>query len=164
MSERKRPRAPFGLPCRLGGVPMATYQEQAPKDGAEIIGHVEHMGWPVHVQDLRKRVCGLPQLAAMLIDDAHLQRQEAEVRAEKAEAKLAALWAQAADILAVLRHPATRGVWRSRELCPDGQIKEGWSVTFVRDGDYCELPYASSPAEACRVALRLLGEEATCGR
>lgn len=55
----------------------------------------------------------------------------------------------------ILRHPAFRGLWKSRTI--DGEkIHEGWSVTFVLDGNYCEVPYHDTPELAVACALECL--------
>ena len=58
----------------------------------------------------------------------------------------------------MITHPAFRGLWRSRQMNDDGSIQDGWSVTFVFGGDYCEVPYQIGPDEACAKALALLAD------
>ncbi len=59
----------------------------------------------------------------------------------------------------MLARPEFRGLWRSRTMWEHGKIEVGWSVTFVLNGDYCEVPYQDTAYEACRQALdRIAGE------
>lgn len=51
--------------------------------------------------------------------------------------------------------PWFRGLWMSRCVEDDGTISEGWSVTFVRDGQYYDMAYCRSPAEAFDKARKL---------
>lgn len=53
----------------------------------------------------------------------------------------------------LLSMPSFRGLWRSRCIQADASYIEGWSVTFVRDGEYCETPYCKSPSGALRSAM-----------
>lgn len=55
------------------------------------------------------------------------------------------------------KHPAFRGLWRSRCLERDG-IYIGWSVTFILDREYVETRYCPDKEAACRTALGHLGE------
>lgn len=58
----------------------------------------------------------------------------------------------------ILDRPEFRGLWRSRCVHPDGSVEEGWSVTFRRCGEYCEVPYQKTAVQACREALRIMEE------
>lgn len=51
-----------------------------------------------------------------------------------------------------------RGLWRSRCLEGDGSLTSGWSITFVHDGEYYDVPYQDTPAAACRYGLDRLAE------
>lgn len=48
-----------------------------------------------------------------------------------------------------------RGLWVSNEVKPTG-IEKGWAVTFVFDGEYCEIPYQSTAIDALRSAVEIL--------
>ena len=61
----------------------------------------------------------------------------------------------------VLQHPGFRGLWLSK--CTekiDGKlvVEEGWSCSFVKDGQYHDLYYSKTPNEACKKALEMLEE------
>lgn len=56
-----------------------------------------------------------------------------------------------------------RGLWRSRCVNPDGTIEEGWSVTFVLEGEYCEIPYEPTADRASAAALAILEGRAALG-
>lgn len=56
----------------------------------------------------------------------------------------------------MLEHEAFRGLWFSRCLEPDGSVTAGWSITFVHDNQYYDLPYQDTPEEACQYALDML--------
>ncbi len=56
--------------------------------------------------------------------------------------------------------PAFRGLWRSRCM-EDTGIEIGWSVTFIKDGEYTETPYQETAAGAISKAQVLLGQAAT---
>jgi len=65
------------------------------------------------------------------------------------------------NIEKVLKHPGFRGLWVSK--CTekvDGKlvVEEGWSCSFVKDGQYHDLYYKETPEEACKVALEILEE------
>ena len=59
-------------------------------------------------------------------------------------------------IAEMLGRPEFRGLWHSRTMFGDGHLEDGWSVTFVADGNYCETPYQMGPEAAARYALELL--------
>lgn len=60
------------------------------------------------------------------------------------------------DVLQSLQDwPEFRGLWRSHCLKEDGTFDEGWSVTFVKDGEYCDMHYQPTPHQALEVARRL---------
>lgn len=61
-------------------------------------------------------------------------------------------------IESMLSRPEFRGLWRSRCIEDDG-VSEGWAVTFVMNGDYCETPYQPSPLKACVKAHEILDRE-----
>lgn len=61
--------------------------------------------------------------------------------------------ANAQPILDAIQMPQFRGLWKSRTVHPDGRIELGWSVTYVSEGDYCEVPYQTTATEAARLAL-----------
>lgn len=65
---------------------------------------------------------------------------------------------EASELVQLLARPEFRGLWKSRTVNSQERLEEGWSVTFVRDGDYLDLPYQETPAGAVRMALRALGE------
>lgn len=56
-------------------------------------------------------------------------------------------------------YPWFRGLWMSRCIEEDGSVSIGWSVTFVRDGQYYDMAYCKTPAEAFQKALRLAFQE-----
>ncbi len=64
----------------------------------------------------------------------------------------------------VIRRPEFRGLWKSRTVNSQEELEEGWSITFVRDGDDLDLPYSKTPEEAAVLALKALGvhEVGTC--
>jgi len=68
------------------------------------------------------------------------------------------------NIEKVLKHPGFRGLWVSK--CTekvDGKlvVEEGWSCSFVKDGQYYDLYYSETPEEACKKALEILEEQTT---
>ena len=59
----------------------------------------------------------------------------------------------------LLVDPRFRGLWRSREVSEDGKRTTAqWSVTFVLDGDCCEIAYRPTMQAAVRTALNVLEE------
>lgn len=53
-----------------------------------------------------------------------------------------------------------RGLWKSKEVYPDGKFKEEeWSVTFTLKGDIVETPYAKTPNVALNYAIFILEGE-----
>lgn len=61
----------------------------------------------------------------------------------------------------ILKHPGFRGLWTSR--CVEkvnGKliVEEGWSCSFVKDEQYYDSYYSTTPEEACEKALEMLGE------
>jgi hypothetical protein len=56
----------------------------------------------------------------------------------------------------LLDRPEFRGLWRSRTIQSDGTIEDGWSCTFLHDGNYCEVPYQQSAADAVVEAVKCL--------
>ena len=51
-----------------------------------------------------------------------------------------------------------RGLWMSRCIEDDGSISVGWSVTFVKDGQYYDMSYCASPSEAFQKAAKCVGD------
>ena len=66
------------------------------------------------------------------------------------------LMADLAHMHLMMNRPEFRGLWRSRCLENDGNFSEGWSVTFILGGEYCETPYQKDAMAALNYALRSL--------
>ena len=65
------------------------------------------------------------------------------------------------NIELILKHPGFRGLWVSKCVEKvDGKlvVEEGWSCSFVKDGSYYDTYYSETPMEACKKALKMLGE------
>ena len=53
-----------------------------------------------------------------------------------------------------------RGLWRSKEIYPDGKIKQwGWTVTITYENEIVETPYTETPEEALKYALFVIGKK-----
>ena len=52
-----------------------------------------------------------------------------------------------------------RGLWRSREIQPDGTFVEGWSVTFALNNQMTETRYQETPVDALDYAIGVLLKE-----
>ena len=64
------------------------------------------------------------------------------------------------NIEKVLQHHGFRGLWVSKcteKINGKLVVEEGWSCSFVKDGQYHDLYYKDTPEEACKVALEILG-------
>lgn len=49
-----------------------------------------------------------------------------------------------------------RGLWRSKLVKEEGIIEEGWSVTFLYNGDLVETDYFETPEEALNKTIKIL--------
>lgn len=56
----------------------------------------------------------------------------------------------------IASEPAFRGLWRSKWIGENGEIEEGWAVTYVFGNDYLEMPYQATALDAVNEARRRL--------